>query len=221
MKKYLSFFIVFLIGALVGFLVGKYVSSTPSEGQDLLLPSGSLEPEPEGISIDDDPFKGSETAPVTMIEFSDFQCPFCARFYTQTLSLIEENYIKTGKVKLVYRDFPLSFHRYAQKAAEAAECADEQGKFWEYHDLLYEKQNEWSALGISKLKDYAGQVGLNIGDFNQCFDSGKMTQEVEKDSQDGQSYGVKGTPAFFINGKLVSGAQPFEVFQAEIEDAFN
>jgi len=108
----------------------------------------------------------------------------------------------------VYRDFPLtSIHEYSQKAAEATECADDQGKFWEYNDLLFANQ---TALDVDSLKGYAAQLGLDTATFNDCLDGGKQTSEVEKDSQDAQSYGATGTPAFFINGQLVSGALPFE-----------
>lgn len=170
------------------------------------------------VSADDDPVKGKKNAPVTIIEFSDFQCPFCGRFFAQALPLIEESYIKTGKVKLVYRDFPLSFHQYAQKAAEAAECADEQGKFWEYHDKIFENQN---ALDTSSLKQYAKDLGLDATKFNSCLDSGKMASEVQKDFKDGASYGVSGTPTFFINGVEVVGAQPYNIFEQIIEQELN
>jgi len=170
------------------------------------------------VSIDDDPIKGPENAPVTIIEFSDFQCPFCGRFFEQTLPLIEENYIRTGKVRLVFRDFPLSFNQYAQKAAEASECADEQGKFWEYHAKLFENQN---ALDIDSLKQYARDLGLDITRFNECLDSGKMTQEVQKDFNDGLQYGVGGTPTFFINGIKLIGAQPYSAFERLIEQELN
>jgi protein-disulfide isomerase len=192
------------------------------------LPSGNLpsnanqqQPSKIVVSIDDDPVKGSKNAPITIVEFSDFQCPFCARFYAQTLPSIEENYIKTGKVKFIYRDFPLNFHQYAQKAAEAAECADEQGKFWEYHDILFQKQSEWSSAGIEKLKEYAQNFGLDIAKFNECLDSGKYTGEVQKDYSDGSNYGVTGTPTFFINGIEVVGAQPYSVFEQIIEQELN
>jgi protein-disulfide isomerase len=112
------------------------------------------------------------------------------------------------KIRFVYRDFPLtSLHQYAEKAAEASECADDQGKFWEYHDLLFANQ---SALDVDSLKSYAAQLGLDTAKFNDCLDSGKQTAEVQKDAQDAQSYGATGTPAFFINGLLVSGALPFD-----------
>ncbi|MEK6853393.1 MAG: thioredoxin domain-containing protein [Nanoarchaeota archaeon] len=164
--------------------------------------------------LDDDAVKGDEDAPVTIIEWSDFECPFCARFYRDTLPLIEEEYIKTGKVKLVFRDFPLSFHQNAQKAAEAAECAGEQGKFWEMHDLLFEQGVEGGTAGF---KQYAKQLGLNTAKFNECLDSGAMASEVRKDTADGAAAGIQGTPGFLINGKLVSGAQPFSSFKQVID----
>ena len=115
------------------------------------------------------------------------------------------------------RDFPLnSIHPSAQKAAEATECADEQDKFWEYHDLVFANQG---AIDVDSLKGYADQLGLDTATFNDCLDEGKQTAEVEKDSEDAQASGVSGTPAFFINGQLVSGAQPFSVFQQIIDAA--
>ena len=170
------------------------------------------------VSADDDPVKGSNEAPVTMIEFSDYECFFCARYSLQIFPQIDENYIQTGKVKLIFRDYPLGFHQYAKKAAEASECADEQGKYWEYHDLLFENQE---ALDTESLKQYAVDLGLDATIFNECLDSGKMAQEVEKDFQDGVSYGIKGTPTFFINEIKVVGAQPYEVFQQIIEQELN
>ncbi|MBU1111270.1 MAG: thioredoxin domain-containing protein [Nanoarchaeota archaeon] len=168
------------------------------------------------VSIDDDAVKGNADALVTIVEFSDFECPFCGRYVQDTYPSIVENYIDTGKVKYVFRDFPLSFHANAQKAGEAAECAGEQGMYWEMHDLLFANQN---ALGIASLKAYADDLGLDTGDIDECLDSGAMADEIAQDMADGQRYGVSGTPAFFINGKLISGAQPFSVFEAEIEAA--
>ena len=169
-------------------------------------------------SADDDAFKGDKNAPVTIIEFSDYECPFCTRFYTQTLVQIQKEYIDTGKVKFVYRDFPLGFHQNAQKAAEAAECAGEQDKYFELHDKLFDNG---VAGGVASFKQFAGQIGLNQGDFDNCLDSGKMASEVKKDFQDGQSYGVSGTPAFFVNGQVISGAQPFSAFKQMIDAELN
>ncbi|MFH1054276.1 MAG: thioredoxin domain-containing protein [Candidatus Woesearchaeota archaeon] len=163
---------------------------------------------------DDDDVKGDINAPVTIVEFSDYECPFCARFYSQTLGQIDDEYIKTGKAKLIYRDFPLGFHAQAQKAAEAAECAGEQGKYYEMHDKLFE---DGVAGGLSSFKKYASDLGLDTAAFNTCLDSGEMADEVKKDFQDGQKAGVTGTPAFFINGRLVVGAQPFSVFKQAID----
>ncbi len=160
--------------------------------------------------------KGSADAPVTIVEFSDFQCPYCGRFYTQTLPQIEENYIKTGKVKFAYRHFPLSFHQYAQKSAEASECADEQGKFWEYHNKVYENQQ---TLSLESLKQFAKDLSLDTGKFDECLDSGKMESKVKKDFAEGQAAGVQGTPAFFINGVSLVGAQPYSAFEQVIENS--
>lgn len=118
-------------------------------------------------------------------------------------------------MKFVYRDFPLtSLHENAEKAAEATECADDQDKFWEYHDLVFANQ---SAIDVDSLKSYAKQLGLDTDTFNDCLDSGKQEAEVQKDLEDGRAAGVEGTPAFQINGQLVSGAQPFSVFQQVID----
>jgi len=163
---------------------------------------------------DDDTIKGDESAPVTIVEWSDFECPFCTRFYQNTLPQIDEEYIKTGKVKLIYRDFPLGFHPNAQKAAEAAECAGEQDKFWEMHNKLFDSGVKG---GVPSFKQFAGELGLDANRFNECLDLGKMEAEVKKDMADGQAAGVTGTPGFVINGKIVKGAQPFENFKRIIE----
>jgi len=193
-------------------IAGKIV--TEPEAQPMPAANGPQQPSRIQVSADDDPVKGDKNAPVTIIEFSDFQCPYCGRFYLQTLPKIEENYIKAGKVKFVYRDYPLSFHQFAQKAAEASECADEQGKFWEYHNKIFENQQ---LLSIENLKKWALDLGLDKNKFDTCLDLGKYEGETKKDFQDGAAAGVTGTPAFFINGILVEGAHPFETFKAIIE----
>jgi protein-disulfide isomerase len=170
---------------------------------------------PVNVSVDDDPSIGPADAPVTIIEFSDFQCPYCARFQSDTLPQILSNY--GDRVRFVYRDFPLvSLHANALKAAEASECADDQGAYWKYHDLLFQNQ---SALDDASLKSYAASLGLDTATFNQCLDSDKYMSEVQKDEQDGIAAGVQGTPSFFINGMPLTGAQPYSVFQAAIESA--
>ena len=153
---------------------------------------------------------------MTIIEFSDFQCPFCGRFFEQALPQIEEGYIKSGKVKLVYRDFPLeSIHPQARPAAEAAQCAHEQGKFWAFHDKLFANQQQLSAENYKK---WAAELGLNAATFNDCVDKKKYAAEVSKDLADGSAAGVQGTPAFFVNGRVLEGAQPFAAFEAVIEE---
>ena len=165
------------------------------------------------VSPDDDPSWGPIDAPVTIIEFSDYPCPYCKRFHDETLPQIQATY--EGRVRFVYRDFPLTaIHPDAQKAAEASECADDQGRFWEYHELLWVNQQE---LDVPNLKAYAGEIGLDTVTFDNCLDTGKNAQEVEKDYSDGISYGVQGTPWFFINDVELGGAQPFSNFQSVID----
>ena len=166
------------------------------------------------LAEDSDVFRGNPAAPVTIVEFSDVQCPFCAAFYQNTLPQIEEVYLKTGKAKLVFRDFPLPGHLNAQKAAEAAECAGEQGKFWEMHNMIFDNQD---MIGVVDLKRNAKSLGLYSVVFDNCLDSGKYAVEVRKDMNDGRAAGVSGTPTFFINGEELAGAQPFGVFEQIIE----
>jgi len=172
-----------------------------------------LEPPRAEVAIrDKDPSHGPEKAPVQIVEFSDFQCPFCARAIG-TIKQVQQTY--GDKVRLVFRDFPLSIHQNAQSAAEAANCANEQGKFWEYHDKLFANQH---ALGGDQLKQYAKDLGMDSAKFDACFDSSKYDADVQQDMSEGSDLGVSGTPAFFINGRFVSGAQPFEVFKNIIDE---
>jgi protein-disulfide isomerase len=157
------------------------------------------------------PAKGPDSAPVTIVEFSDFQCPFCSRAI-KTVDEVMKAY--PDKVKLVFRQFPLEFHKEAPKAAEAALCAADQNKFWEFHDTLFANQ---SALQPDKLKEHAKTVGLDTAKFNKCLDSGEKAAAVKTDQEAGQKVGVNGTPAFFINGILLSGAQPFDEFKSVID----
>jgi protein-disulfide isomerase len=171
-------------------------------------------PAPVAVSADDDPVLGDADAPIEIIEFSDFECPFCSRFYTQTMPQIVSEYIDTGKAKLVFRDFPLSFHANAQKAHEAAECAKDQDKYWEMHDTIFENQQ---AISVADLKGHAADLGLDSEAFDSCLDSGEKAAEVAKDLADGQAAGASGTPTFFINGVKLVGAQPFSAFKQTID----
>jgi protein-disulfide isomerase len=212
------------------------VNPTAPAGQTAVVAATPTPPVIVAASVDDDPFWGPQDAPVTIIEFSDFQCPFCSRFFSQTYPQIKQDY--EGQVRFVYRDFPLSsIHPWAQKAAEAGECAAEQGKFWEYHDAIFQSQSSITGsyqaaatatpadasasltAAVDTLKGLAPGVGVDTTAFNQCLDSGKYTQEVQKDYQEGITYGVTGTPAFFINGVTLIGAQPYANFKAAIDAA--
>ncbi len=196
--------------------------------QPAQIPTQSTGPQVFRVSLDDDPVKGNPDAPVTVVEFSDFQCPFCSRFFQQTLPLIEENYIDTGKIKFVYRDFPLdSIHPNARPAHIAAECADEQGKFWEYHDLLFQEQAKWQGLDSSKLQKiltkYAANLGLQGASFESCMQSQEIADEVNADFLQAAQYGATGTPTFFIGNEKIGfiklvGAQPYAVFQGMIDN---
>jgi protein-disulfide isomerase len=158
------------------------------------------------------PFKGSEKAPVTMVKFEDFECPFC-KTVQPTLAAVLKKY--DGKVKVVHKDLPLeAIHPQAQLAAEAARCAGEQGRFWEYHDALYGNSPK---LGAAELKTYAKNIGLNAS-FDQCLESGKYKAAVQKDLSEGAQLGLTGTPTFFINGREISGALPVESFAAIIDE---
>ena len=167
--------------------------------------------EPRQVVEAKGPARGPSTAPVTMVEFSDFQCPFCGKAH-DTVEQVMQTY--AGKVKLVFRHYPLEFHKNAEKAAEASMCANEQGKFWEYHDVLFKNQQ---TLEVPQLKDHAKDVGLDTASFSACLDSGKYKKAVDDDMAAGQKVGVTGTPAFFINGVMINGAQPFDEFKKVID----
>jgi protein-disulfide isomerase len=165
------------------------------------------------VAVDGAPFKGPAKATVTIVEFSDFHCPFCRRVIP-TLAQLESKYGE--KIKLVFRDFPIeNLHPGATKAHEAARCANEQGKFWTYHDKLFAAPPKSSP---EIFKALAKEVGLDVASFENCFDGGKYQTDIKKDIEEGNRVGVTGTPAFFINGRLVSGAQPLEAFSRIIDD---
>lgn len=166
------------------------------------------------------PTLGSPDAPVVIVEFADFQCPFCGRFHQTTAKEIISTYVKTGKARLFYRDFAF-LGEESNWASQAARCAGDQGKYWQYHDYLYEHQKgeNQGAFAKNNLKDFALEVGLNAGNFNTCLDSDKYKQAVDDDTELGRKFGVTGTPTSFVNGKLVQGAVPFATFKTTIEEA--
>jgi protein-disulfide isomerase len=158
------------------------------------------------------PSRGPATAPVTIVEFSDYQCPYCARAYG-TLNQVRAKY--PTQVRIVFRDFPLPIHREAPKAAEAAHCAGDQSKFWEMHDVLFENPSDLTEPALLK---HARTLKLDEAAFSQCLSSGKHAGKWQKDLEVGREYGVSGTPAFFINGRFVNGALPLEAFVEIIEE---
>jgi len=174
--------------------------------------------------------KGPSNAPINIVEFSDYQCPYCIRFFRDTMPLIEQEYINTGKVKYVFRNLPLeSIHPFAVKAAEAADCAGEQGKFWQMHRRLFSNQE---ALGPADLQLHAQSIGLDLTRFNQCLSGGSHAPAIRKGAEEAFSAGIQGTPAFVIGVRnekdpsdpnikvvsIISGAQPYSVFQAAINN---
>jgi protein-disulfide isomerase len=171
-----------------------------------------LDPYRVPVEVAEAPVRGNPKAPVTIVEFSDFQCPFCVRA-RPTVNRVREVY--GDRVRFAFRHYPLDFHPQAQKAGEAAACAGEQGRFWEMHDRLWENQ---AKLQVADLKAHAQALGLDAAGFAGCLDSGRHKGLVERDLRAGQAYGVSGTPAFFVNGRPLVGAQPFEAFQQVIDD---
>lgn len=191
-----------------GEVLDQYVAKL-RKGLDIqvLIQATKLEV-PEG----DSPAIGPDKAPVHMVEFTDYQCPFCGKA-RETVNQVLSDY--KGKVKYVIRDFPLSFHRDSFKAHEAAHCAGDQGKYWEMNKKLFASQKD---LKVEDLKKYASEISLNKSKFEECLNSNKFAERVRQGLEDGQKVGVSGTPAFFINGRMISGARPFPDFKEIIDD---
>lgn len=175
------------------------------------------------VSIDDDPMLGDKRAEVAIIEFSDYQCPYCSRFAREVFPELKRQYVNTGKIRYVFRDFPLPMHRFAKDAAEAANCADDQGRYWDMHDKLFENSNR---LNEEVINEIIKKLRLNMNKFNKCRKDKKYKEEVLKDINDGIKATIKGTPSFIIgkvdsagkvNGKIIRGAMPFYTFKAEID----
>lgn len=180
------------------------------------VPAGPIE-----VDIAGKPSLGDDGAPVVIVEFADYQCPYCKQAHDQVFPKIKSEYIDQGLVEYIAKDFPLPFHDNANLAANAANCANDQGKFWEMRDKLFTSQAEWSDLpnndAKERFKAYAKDLGLS-NDFNSCLDEERFNETIQKDMTDGTQYGVSGTPTFFINGQMLIGAQPFEAFKQMIEE---
>lgn len=204
-------------------------SSAPTQEN---IPQPTEDTSPKQVSIDDDPVLGDKNTPITLIEFSDYECPFCKRHFEQTFSQLKKDYIDTGKVKYVYRDLPLSFHDpMATKEAIAANCAREQGgdnAYWQFHDEIFKRTtSNGNGLNDEKVNAIAADLGLNTANFKSCYESEKYKDEIQKDLADASNAGATGTPSFFIgkstsNGTIegtpLVGAQPYSAFKIIIDE---
>ncbi|OGZ94450.1 MAG: hypothetical protein A3A28_05665 [Candidatus Sungbacteria bacterium RIFCSPLOWO2_01_FULL_47_32] len=228
---------IVIAGAIIALAVvysgGTRQGGAPTAGQQAGERQGNTPPvaavNPADLVGAGDPMLGSPDAKVTVVEFSDFQCPFCGKFFRETESKIVDIYVKTGKVRFVYKHFPFLGNE-SEWAAQASECAKEQGKFWEYHDYLFNTiwDNYYGkgkggenvgAFSKANLKKFAVALGLDTAIFAQCLDTEKYKDVVNEEEALGRKVGVQGTPSTFVNGKMIVGAQPFEVFDAAIKEA--
>ena len=197
--------VAFILGLGSGYLLWGY--TTPPAA------AGTTEVQRVNVSTDGDPSIGPEDAPVTIVEFSDYQCPYCASWYQQTFDRLIANY--PGQIRFVYRDLPLPMHPEAIPAAEAANCAGEQGAYWKFHDALFSGQYD---LGRAAYEQYAADLGLEPAAFTACLDDHRTQDEVRADAADATRLGLTGTPSFVINGRILIGALPFEDFKAIIDE---
>ncbi len=191
--------------------LGLLLALGPDRGES----AGQIEAVLEALERGPGPSKGNPDAPVTIVEFSDFQCSFCKRFWRETLPKIEERYIRTGKVRFVYRHLAI-LGPPSVWAAMAAECAHEQGKFWPYHDWLFASRGPF-AYSTGSLKQYGKELGLDAATFGACLDAERPREKVERETVVGRAIGMTGTPGFLINRAKLIGAQPYEVFERIIE----
>lgn len=217
-KTTLWFVMGLLLGAGLGYLAGVRATRislanqasrvAESQGQPALGPVID-------VSVEGRPSRGAPDAKVTIVEFTDYECTYCASYFRDTYRPLMAEYGE--RVNYVVRNFPITqIHPRAARAAEAAECAADQGKFWEYHDLLFERQG---ALDEGSLAEHAAEIGLDQDGWAACMSSGRKAEVVQADLQDGIAYGVAGTPTFFINGRRLEGAYPLAAMRRIIEEA--
>jgi protein-disulfide isomerase len=207
---YFTFPLIFLFGLGMGYLLWGRDAVTPQSNtiQDI-----DSTPVRYPVEDDDDPYIGNKDAPVTIIMFSDYQCPACQNWYSEVFQPLIQNY--QGKIRFVYRDFPLyTIHSSAMLTAEAANCAGDQGKYWDFFNAVFSGTDSLSDATIQK---YANLINLDIDQFNQCLSSHKYLEEVEDDYSYAINFGIQSTPTFFINGIPVIGAQPYSVFKSLID----
>lgn len=208
-----------MAGLVAGLLLARWTGFGQAGGagdQVAASVSPSTTAAPVEVSTAGQPARGPDDAKVVLVEFMDFQCPFCKRHADQTLPRLLSEF--EGRVRYVVRNLPLVIHPDAQKAAEASECAHAQGKYWEYHDVLFQNQ---AALDVASLKRYARDLGLRASEFDSCLDSGHHSGDVKADLDEAARLGVSSTPTFFLNGRRIVGAKPYAQFKAEIEAALD
>lgn len=222
-KQSLNLSVSILIAGVL--IAGAVIYAVGAKNQPAVAPSGGNQPAPTFDQLmkltSRDVILGDPNAPVTFIEYGDYQCPFCARFFSTVESSLKDNYIKDGKVRFVFRDLSI-LGSESQGAAEAAECAKDQGKFWPFHDALYtaeeaDAQENNGNLNRDLFLRLAGQVGMNTKDFGSCYDAHKYTQVVKDVTRAAQAAGLNGTPSSLVNGQLVVGAQPYSYFSQTID----
>lgn len=196
-------------------------------------PGAAAQPDPGkpvAVSIAGDPILGEKNAKLTLVEFSDYECPFCKKAFTDIVSELKKDYIDTGKVRLVYKDLPLPFHQNAAKEAEAAQCAKDQGgdtAYFKYHDKIFTNTTSGgTGISLDQLPTFAKEINLNVAQFQKCLDSGKFKAEIDKDLEEAKKVGASGTPTWFlgkttpsdtIEGTIIVGAQPLSTFKSAID----
>ena len=216
---------VFILGFVLGVLITKVhylekgATSTTGATTDPTATSPDIT-DPVDVGLGHLPVQGDKNAKVSVVEFADFQCPFCEQWFKEVGPNIIKDYVDTGKAKFAFRHYAF-LGQESTDSANASECANEQGKFWEYHDYLYSHQGPENSgtFAPDKLKGFAADLGLNTDQFNSCLDSNKFASNVTKDQTEGQTAGVQGTPATFINGMLFSGACPYTNFKQAMDFA--
>ena len=211
--------LAFVAGLAIGFIFwgrsASTVPNSPTEIAQATVGPTATNPAPMryDVPVGNSPFLGPEDAPITLIEFSDYECPYCRKWYQETYPQIMQDY--QGKIRFVYRDFPLTgLHANASPAAEAAYCAREQGKYWAFHDKLFSGE---LALGLDTYTQYATDIDLNLEQFNNCVSTNKYQSTVEANYQFAANLGIQSTPTFFINGLAIVGAQSYAVFKQVID----
>lgn len=222
--------ILMLLLLVASFLLGMLTTKVQylQNGNQQTAPSGqqagaqvtTAPGKPVDVAVGSLPVMGNKDAKVKVIEFADFQCPFCSQWFKTVEPNMISDYVKTGKIAFYWRDYPF-LGQESTDSANAARCANEQNRFWDFHNYLYTNQGQENSGTFSKdnLKKFAATLGLNTQQFNDCVDSGKYAKDVQTDLSDGQKAGVNGTPTVFINGVPVVGAQPYTAFKSAIDAA--